>query len=159
MGRGSAWGEVQKWPHCGCSFSCSCLFGDKPEEAAVQLLGLTQKSPCPHAGNVLLGGRGQEYTEGPVGVRALEEVGCGHERDLVAASASSPSSHLPGCKQMKDSLSQLEGRMKDLLLLSGFCNGLCRVLRVKQNPKQLLPETLNSIILFHCFRRHKNYAK
>lgn len=97
----------------------------------MRLLGLTQKSPRLCAGNAHFGGRGQEHNEGPVGVRAPGGAGCGHERDLAAAGASSPSLHLPGCEQMKDSLSQLEGRMKDLLLPSGFCNGLCRVLTVK----------------------------
>lgn len=136
-GRSSPLDEVLRRSRCGCPSPTTYLLSVGPGEAAVWLLGLTQKSPCLQAGNVLSGGGGggQELVKGPLGIRAAGGPGFGHERDKAAAGGFSPSSHLPVCEQTEDSLSQLEGRVKDLMLPSGFCNGLCSVLRIKKEHK------------------------
>lgn len=60
VGSGSPLDEVLSWPWCGCPSLISCLLSDWLGEAAMRLLGLTQKSPCLQVGNMLFSGsRGQ----------------------------------------------------------------------------------------------------
>lgn len=64
---GSTWpsDEALRWPGCACPSHTLNLLGGWLGEAAMRLLGLTQKSPCLRVGNVLLSGsRGQGALKG-----------------------------------------------------------------------------------------------